>query len=126
MDETSFRSMVKLKFTKNIPQKTPPISKLPHSSIAMNISSPLSPCPTEEQLRKSKFQLIKKTKGNNSKTSVKLFAQVTATAKNILKTKEAFSALPKRKIIEIHNAVMNKPANRSKKIQITTKGPSKK
>jgi len=70
--------------------------------------------------------LTKKTKDNNSKTSVKSFTQVIATAKNILKIKEAFLALPKRKIIEIHNVVMNKLANRSKKIQITTKGPSKK
>ena len=92
----------------------------------MNIPLPLLPRPTEKQLRKSKFWSTKKTKDNNSKTLVKSFAQVTATAKNILKIKKAFPTLPKRKIIEIYNAVMDKPANRSKRIQITIKGLSRK
>jgi len=78
------------------------------------------------QLKKSKFWSTKKTKGNNGKASVKSFAQATATAKNILKIREAFSALPNKKIIEIHNTAIDKPANRSKRIQITTKGPSRK
>jgi len=56
----------------------------------------------------------------------KSFAQVTASAVNILKIKEAFPALPDKKIIEIHNTALNKPTTKGKKIQATTKGPSKK
>jgi len=48
------------------------------------------------------------------------------TAKNILKIKKAFLTLPNKKIIKIHNAAMEKPANRNKRIQITTKSLSKK
>jgi len=84
------------------------------------------PWPTEEQLRKSKFQLTEKNKGNSGKTSTKSFTQATATAKNIFKIKEAFSALLKKKIIEMHNIAIDKLANRSRRIQIITKSPSRK
>jgi len=36
-------------------------------------------------------------------------------AKNILKIKEVFPALPNRKIIKIHNVVIEKLVNRNKK-----------
>jgi len=45
---------------------------------------------------------------------------------NILKLRDTFPALPNKKIIKIHNAVFNKLMNKDKKIQITTKGLSRK
>jgi len=70
--------------------------------------------------------MIEKTKGNSNKVPVKSFTQATATAKNILKIKKVFPTLPNRKIIKIHNAAMEKLVNRNKKIQTTTKDPSRK
>lgn len=96
MANISFKFMVKSKFTKNIPQ-TSSISKLPYNSIARKVSPPLFSRPTKEQLRKSKFQSTEKNKSISGKTSAKSFAQATATAKNILKIREAFLALPKKK-----------------------------
>jgi len=82
----------------------------------------LPPRPTSEQLKKSKFQVNEKI----NKVPTKSFAQATASAANILKIKEAFPTLPNKKIIEIHNATLDKLAYKTKKIQITTKGPSRK
>jgi len=65
-------------------------------------------------------------KGKTNPTPTKLFAQVVSVAANILQIKEAFPTLPNKKIMEIHNAAFDKPAQRTKKIQITTKGPSRK
>jgi len=45
---------------------------------------------------------------------------------NILKIKEAFLVLPNKKIIKIHNAAFSNPGHKSKKIQLTTKGPFQK
>jgi len=65
----------------------------------------------------------KKTKGKNS---AKSYAQVSSPANDILKLRDAFLALSNKKIIEIHNATLVKPIPKGKKIQITTKGPSRK
>jgi len=66
----------------------------------------------------------KKTKGKNL---AKSYAQVSSPANDILKLRDAFPALPNKKIIEIHNASLNitQPKGK-KKISITTKGPSRK
>ena len=45
---------------------------------------------------------------------------------NILKIKKAFPTLLNKKIIKIHEVVTSKPGHKSKKIQSTTKGPSRK
>jgi len=47
-------------------------------------------------------------------------------ATNILKIKEAFSVLPDKKIIEIHNVALTQLANKVKKVQYTTKELSRK
>jgi len=44
---------------------------------------------------------------------------------NILKIKEVFSVLPNKKIIEIYSTSMDKLTNKTRKIQATTKGPSR-
>jgi len=53
------------------------------------------------------------------------FAQVAMSVENILHIKEAFPALPNSKILDIHNLVFL-ITQRKRKIQITTKGPSRK
>jgi len=54
------------------------------------------------------------------------YAQATNAAASILRIKEAFPALPNKKILEIHNAAFPKPDNKGRRIQHTTKGPSRK
>jgi len=54
------------------------------------------------------------------------YAQTTVFAASILKIKEAFPALPNKKILEIHNAAFPKPDNKGRKVQHTTKGLSRK
>jgi len=49
-----------------------------------------------------------------------------ASIANILKIKKAFSVLPNKKIIKIYNVVLAKLVNKGEKIQITTKGLSRK
>jgi len=48
------------------------------------------------------------------------------TSKDILKLRDIFPALPNKRIIKIHNEMLNKPIQKDKKIQYTTKGPSRK
>ena len=62
------------------------------------------------------------TKGKQN--SITSYAQ--ATVSNILKIKEAFPALPNKKILEIHNTAFKKPTNKNKTVQHTTEGPSRK
>jgi len=47
-------------------------------------------------------------------------------AANILKIKEAFPTLLDKKIIKIHNMALNKLTSKNRKIQVTTKGLSRK
>ena len=57
----------------------------------------------------------------------KLFIQATkGNTKDILKIKEAFSKLLAKKIIKIHNVVHNSNQKICPKINMTTKGPSRK
>jgi len=54
------------------------------------------------------------------------YAQATNAAASILKIKEAFPALPNKKILKIHDAAFPKPDNKGHRIQHTTKGLSRK
>jgi len=54
------------------------------------------------------------------------YAQIVSNVTNALKIKEAFPALPNKKVLEMHKAAFGQPANRAKKVQFTTKGPSRK
>jgi len=54
------------------------------------------------------------------------YAQATNATASILKIKEAFPALPNKKILEIHDTVFPKPDNKRCRIQHTTKGLFKK
>jgi len=54
------------------------------------------------------------------------YAQIASNVTNALKIKEAFPALPNKKVLKMHNAAFGQPANKVKKVQFTTKGPSRK
>jgi len=66
------------------------------------------------------------TKGKSSSNSPMFYAQATNATASILKIKEAFPALPNKKILEIHDAAFPKPNNKGRRIQHTTKGLSRK
>ena len=68
-----------------------------------------------------------KFKKRNNSTLPLPYAQATITISNILKIKKAFPALPHKKLIKIHKAIFPKSASKKKKkIQYTTKNPSRK
>jgi len=54
------------------------------------------------------------------------YAQIALNVTNALKIKEAFPALPNKKVLKMHNAAFGQHTNRTKKVQFTTKGPSRK
>jgi len=56
----------------------------------------------------------------------KLYAQASSLASDILKLRDAFPALPNKKILKIHKATLSKEPSKGRKIQTTTKGPSRK
>jgi len=90
------------------------ISKVPPS---------IPPCPLKEILEKTKaLQQNISTKGNSHIS----YAQAALYVINALKIKEAFPALPNRKVLEMHNAAFAQPVNKTKKVQYTMKGPSRK
>jgi len=62
---------------------------------------------------------------NNGKFPLS-YAQIASNVTNALKIKEAFPALPDKKILEMHKAAFGQYANRVKKVQATTKEPSRK
>jgi len=74
-------------------------------------------------LEKSKaYQCKISTEGKSSLS----YAQIASNITNTLKIKEAFPALPNKKALKIHNAAFRQHANKAKKVQFTTKGPSRK
>jgi len=54
------------------------------------------------------------------------YAQITSNVTNALKIKKAFPALPNKKVLEMHNVAFGQHTNKAKKVQFTTKGPSRK
>jgi len=75
-------------------------------------------CPNKETI--AKFQRAIQKLNKKQKT----FTQVARNAKNVPCITEAFSALPNKKILQIYNAAF--PTSTQRKIQITTKGLSRK
>jgi len=74
-------------------------------------------------LEKSKaLQQSISTKGNSHVS----YAQAASYITNALKIKEAFPTLPNKKVLKMHNTAFAQPVNKTKKVQYTTKGPSRK
>jgi len=125
-DNTSFRDKVSTQF-KKVPRNTR--VRLPPSGTSKDVcakisrvSPPLPPKLSPEALKKAKDKFKEKA----FLSAKKSFAQVTKGYNtNLLKLHEAFSALPANKIIEMNNISTGK-TNPKPKIQITTKGPSRK
>jgi len=74
---------------------------------------------------------LEKSKAHQQKISTKgksppSYAQIASNVINALKIKEAFPALPNKKVLEMHKVAFGQHANRAKKVQFTTKGPSRK
>jgi len=98
--------------------KTATIKKTPPS---------IPPHPSKEQMENlKKRQEVCSTKGKSSTNSPMSYAQATNAAASILKIKEAFLALPNKKILKIHDMAFPKPNNKGHRIQHTTRGPSRK
>jgi len=88
---------------------------------------PIPPRPSKEQMENlKKRQEVCSTKGKSSLYSPMSYAQATKAAASILKIKEAFPALPNKKILKIHDTAFPKPDNKGRIIQHTTRGPSRK
>jgi len=99
----------------------------PKTAMTKKTPPPIPPHLSKEQMENSKkHQEAHSTKGKSSSYSPMSYAQATNTAASILKIKEAFPALPNKKILEIHDAAFPKPDNKGHRIQHTTKGPSRK
>ena len=125
---TSIRDNVSTHFENiQICNKAEKNTAYPKTSTIKKIPLPIPPRPFKEQMESSKkYQEICSIKGKSSLSSLMSYAQATNSVTSILKIKEAFPALPDKKILEIHNAVFPKPDNKGQKIQHTTKGLSRK
>jgi len=78
----------------------------PKTSIIKKTLPPIPPRPSKEQIKSSKkHQEVHSTKGKSSLSPSISYAQTTNSVASILKIKEAFPALPNKKILEIHDAV---------------------
>jgi len=99
----------------------------PKTAMIRKTLPPIPSCPSKEQMENSKkCQEACSTKGKSSSNSPMSYAQATNATASILKIKEAFPALPNKKILEIHDMAFPKPDNKGRRIQHTTKGPSRK
>ena len=99
----------------------------PRTSIIKKTLPPIPPCPSKEQMESSKKrQEAHTTKGKSSLSSPMSYAQAANAMNSILKIKEAFPALPNKKILEKHDAAFPKPDNKGRRIQHTIKGLSRK
>jgi len=76
-----------------------------------------------EEIRKK----LDQRKSKRKSPPLMSYAQASSQAADILKLKDAFPALPNKKIVEIHNAALNvtQPKGKNKR-SFTTKGPSRK
>lgn len=123
MDKTSIRNKIKTQFVNTVP------SKLNHQDTRKNLVAKI-PLPIPARLLYKQLEEVKKqieqrqSQGKNIYT--KSYAQTTTSAADILKLRDAFPALPNKKIIKICSTTLNKPMQKDKRIQYTTKGPSRK
>jgi len=122
---TANKSSIRDNFTKEFGKSTKPLPSvnIHHSAHITKVPLPIPPCPSKEILEKSKAHQQKiSTKGKSPLS----YAQIASNVINTLKIKEAFPALPNKKVLEMHKAAFGQYTNRAKKVQFTTKGPSRK
>jgi len=122
---TANKSSIRDNFTKEFGKTTKlsPSVNIHHGAHITKVPPPILPCPSKEILEKSKAHQQKiSTKGKFPLS----YAQIASNVTNALKIKEAFPALPNKKVLEMHKAAFGQHTNRAKKVQVTTKGPSRK
>jgi len=122
---TANKSSIRDNFAKEFGKTTKPSPSVNicHGAHITKVPPPIPLHPSKEILEKSKAHQKKiSTKGK----SPLFYAQIASNVTNALKIKEAFPALPNKKVLEMHKAAFGQPANRAKKVQFTTKGPSRK
>jgi len=122
---TANKSSIRDNFTKEFGKTTKPLSSvnIRHGAHITKIPPPILPRPSKEILEKSKAHQQKISNKGKSPLS---YTQIASNVTNILKIKEAFPALPNKKVLKMHKAAFGQHANRVKKVQVTTKGPSRK
>jgi len=122
---TSDKNTLRQKIQSQFSNLTPRDQNSGKRNIIGKIPPPIPKCLPRKQVEEVRNRLEqKKLKGKNL---TKSYAQVSSPANDILKLRDAFLALPNKKIIEIHNATLNASQPKGKKkISITTKGPSRK
>jgi len=103
--------------------KPSPSANIRYGTHITKVPSPIPPCLSREILEKSKAHQQKISTEEKSPLS---YAQIASNVTNALKIKEAFLALPNKKVLEMHKVAFGQYANRAKKVQFTTKGPSRK
>ena len=114
----TFRQCVASQFNRVNPTNSK-AGNLPHPANISRIPPPIPPRSSATVLAKSKLA--------KSKLGSKSFAQATkGSAEDILKVKEAFPKLAPSKIIEIHNIAQGINHKAHPKLNMTTKGPSRK
>lgn len=91
----------------------PPNNNKSKNNLVEKCSPPIPPHLSQKQLEEvTKHLKLRKTNRN----STKLYVQASSPASNILKLRDAFPALPNKKIIKIHKATLNKEPPKGKKI----------
>jgi len=93
--------------------KTKKNTTYPKMSIIRKIPLPIPLCPSKKQMESSKkCQEACSIKGKSSLSPPMSYAQATNSTASILKIKEAFPALPNKKILKIHNVAFPKLDNK--------------
>ena len=123
-DKSSIRNNVVSKFGK---AHIPPVKNNHINNILAKKTPPLIPPRLSKKDWEKAKNLLQKNTSNTRKSSSPLsYAQAMSSPLNTLKIKEAFPVLPNKKILEIYDAIFSKLNNKGKKIQSTTKEPSRK
>jgi len=120
-NKSSIRDNITKEFGKST--KPSPSANTHHGAHITKVPLPIPPRPSKEILEKSRAHQQKiATKGKSPLS----YAQIASNVTNALKIKEAFLALPNKKVLKMHNAAFGQHTNRAKKVQFITKGPSRK
>ena len=119
-NKSSIRDNVTKEFGKST--KPSPSANTRHGPHVTKVP-PIPPRPSKEILEKSRARQQKTA----TKEKIPLsYAQIASNVANALKIKEAFPALPNKKVLKMHNAAFGQHTNKAKKVHFTTKGPSRK
>ena len=112
LDKTPLRNKIKLQFVDTAPSNH--CYQDTGKNLVAKIPPPLPTCLPCKQLEEVEKHMEQRQKNKKNLTN-KSYAQAISLVVDILKLRDAFPALPNKKIIELHNAVLSKPAQKGKK-----------